>query len=548
MKKNFYLSCLLFTGLLCNVSCVDDNYDLDNIDKTSQIKVNNLTIPLNLSKVWMGDVLDVDDSDLIEIYTASDGKRLYAVVTDGSFEPNSVNIPTFEASTDDILLTIGNLSEESGGIMPLAGELNLPYTTANFTYESYDLDEAVNSVYKMTLSEPMEIQIEVKSSVSATISDLQVILPMEFEAYYNGNLIDGGLLHIPSVKLGETVKGITVHSINASDFEIEHNEDPSVPDFYYSGEVGINGGIVDLASISGPLDYIDFTFKMGKLEIGEIEGNITKYVDVPSFEGVDLGDLPDFLMEGKSSLELANPQLYLTLTDPIGANIQSNVSIIPMKDGQIIDEISQEFYLAGNSYPDTYTVVMAPNTSDALEYYDQAITFSNLGQILKGDGNGLPDYLDLNLQQVKVYGDCIIPLGSDINISGEYKFVAPLDLEGSVVRYEKTETDLFDNETDNIDIQLLRISADVETNIPFEITLSLIPLDGNGEALKDYISAPVTVKNGQSFDFKVENATGVRGVSFTATVEAESGALSPDQYIQLNNLKAQVSGSYITDF
>lgn len=548
MKKNFYLSCLLFTGLLCNVSCVDDNYDLDNIDKTSQIKVNNLTIPLNLSKVWMGDVLDVDDSDLIEIYTASDGKRLYAVVTDGSFEPNSVNIPTFEASTDDILLTIDNLSEESGGIMPLAGELNLPYTTANFTYESYDLDEAVNSVYKMTLSEPMEIQIEVKSSVSATITDLQVILPMEFEAYYNGNLIEGGLLHIPSVKLGETVKGITVHSINASDFEIEHNEDPSVPDFYYSGEVGINGGIVDLASISGPLDYIDFTFKMGKLEIGEIEGNITKYVDVPSFEGVDLGDLPDFLMEGKSSLELANPQLYLTLTDPIGANIQSNVSIIPMKDGQIIDEISQEFYLAGNSYPDTYTVVMAPNTSDALEYYDQAITFSNLGQILKGNGNGLPDYLDLNLQQVKVYGDCIIPLGSDINISGEYKFVAPLDLEGSVVRYEKTETDLFDNETDNIDIQLLRISADVETNIPFEITLSLIPLDGNGEALKDYISAPVTVKNGQSFDFKVENATGVRGVSFTATVEAESGALSPDQYIQLNNLKAQVSGSYITDF
>lgn len=50
-------ACLLMTG------CVDSNYDLSDIDTTSELRVDNLTLPINVDAMRLADVFDIEDSE-----------------------------------------------------------------------------------------------------------------------------------------------------------------------------------------------------------------------------------------------------------------------------------------------------------------------------------------------------------------------------------------------------------------------------------------------------------------------------------------------------
>lgn len=83
------------TRLLCASAVVlaatgcDENYDLNNIDKTVQVKVNDLVIPLNIDKITLENVIDTSDDIQIE-----DG--VYAYVSDGTFDSDPENFERFE--------------------------------------------------------------------------------------------------------------------------------------------------------------------------------------------------------------------------------------------------------------------------------------------------------------------------------------------------------------------------------------------------------------------------------------------------------------------
>lgn len=550
MNKTLLKTFLPIAALLVLNSCFDDNYDLDNIDKTSQIKVNGLVIPVKLDKVMMGDILDIDDDEdnLIVTFTGPDNKTYYAIKTKGEFNPDPVYIAPFSAYTNDVSLKIENLS---ASLTKAFNDIQLPEANTTFNYEAYNIDEALLAVYRMDLKNPMNIAINIDCPFSATITDLKIMIPAEFEAYYNGSRVIDGVITIPQVNTNETIQGITVNAIETGDISISHNNSSEIPDFQYEGTIGIIGGNLSLSEISSIPDYINFTFMLGELEVNKISGNIKEIVEVPPFEGVNLSDLPDFLREGNSSLVLANPQLYITVDDPIGANVSTAISIVPLKENNVIDRFYQNFGLTANGVIGTYTILLSPDSNTANNPFDQYYVFSDLGNILKGNGNGLPNELSLSLSDVTVEGDVEITLGGDILLGGSYEFFAPLDMDGSYIHYEKTETGFFDKETDSLKIDLLSISASVNTNIPYNITLSVTPLDKNGQPLKNYESQPVTIPanaSGYSFDLNVKNATGVDGITFKAEVAAESGTLSNDQYIQLDNIKAKVTGAYITEF
>ena len=57
MKINHLLtgtSALLALGL---TACVDDNYDLSDIDTTTRVSINDLVVPANIDEVTLGDII-----------------------------------------------------------------------------------------------------------------------------------------------------------------------------------------------------------------------------------------------------------------------------------------------------------------------------------------------------------------------------------------------------------------------------------------------------------------------------------------------------------
>lgn len=73
-------SILAAAGMACSgillTGCVDSAYDLSDIDKTMELKVDNLAIPINMEAVELSQVIEVKEGDKLKIV---DGKYAVAV-------------------------------------------------------------------------------------------------------------------------------------------------------------------------------------------------------------------------------------------------------------------------------------------------------------------------------------------------------------------------------------------------------------------------------------------------------------------------------------
>lgn len=89
-------------------SCVDDKYDLSDIDTTVKVDVNHLTIPVNIDQIDLSSIIDLDEEDNIKVI---DGQ--YVIVEEGDFNSDEINIPDITLSTPHIPTseTVINLKE-----------------------------------------------------------------------------------------------------------------------------------------------------------------------------------------------------------------------------------------------------------------------------------------------------------------------------------------------------------------------------------------------------------------------------------------------------
>ena len=51
MKKRINYCAALIAALMTFSGCIDDDIDLENIDTTAEVKVVDLTVPLNLDEI-----------------------------------------------------------------------------------------------------------------------------------------------------------------------------------------------------------------------------------------------------------------------------------------------------------------------------------------------------------------------------------------------------------------------------------------------------------------------------------------------------------------
>ena len=80
MKKFRYQVVLPALSLIALSGCIDSDYDLSDINTESEIRVNNLVLPVNIDQLTLDDVISIDEDSKIKVV---DGK--YAVLVEGDF-------------------------------------------------------------------------------------------------------------------------------------------------------------------------------------------------------------------------------------------------------------------------------------------------------------------------------------------------------------------------------------------------------------------------------------------------------------------------------
>lgn len=594
------MNLLKFKSVLCgsailamSSSCIDDNYDLSNIDTTSQIAINNLEVPINLDVVNLKSIIAVNENSHIQVYTDKNGQKYYAVREIGTFASSSIHIaevscpaPTIapsETTIDGSSISIPGITIPSIPNIPItppAGidiSYDIPLSINKFAYEIKNIDPAIHALKSIKIK-PMDIRLTMSiegandAVSSIEYKNLKLMAPKGFsakvteaEGTYDS---ETGEISVPNLISSDGVASVTL-TVEGIDFETFGTElSYNTHTLPYAGEIDIVSGKIH-AVTSGKTLPSSFTLKVETVldDItatafsGIVEYNLSG-VEIPD---VDIYYLPEFIAGNQTNISLINPQIYLNVNNPVakyGLECQTGVTITAKRKGQPNKEFSldEPYFTIGADNGNRYSFCLSPENpiTPQPDYGENFswVNFSSLSDVLSGDG--IPQRLGITLDNpcIPMQSVSDFQLGSEIEaVDGKYEFIAPLALkDGSVIIYTTTEKGWGDEDLDGLTIDKLEVTANVNSNMPLKAILSATILDRNGNTVDATLTCSEVPAFAQNIPLTIsleggESIKNLDGITFTAVVTADGEtALSPDMTISLSDVRAKVSGNYTTDF
>lgn len=527
MKKTTFLySAMLIAGTIVATSCVDDNYDLSDIDTTTAIKVDGLTIPVKLNEITLDQVLDIDEDDsIIGVYTDKNGSRYYAIKQDGYFSADPVKIN--ELSLVDYV-TVPEVK------VP-AGSMKIENALVDFSYKINNVDPALLYLSYFGLKPGKYMEINLSVSPASSVSNLVIQIPDSYVASYNNQVFSDGKIPV------NLVNGFLDHPIYITKMKFSPTINNVNNTLDITGKIGILS-----ADINSPGNDISFKFSMSPFTVNVVSGAIDYEVEAPYINPVSLKDLPDFLLKGETNLILQNPQIYLDFTYLYGAEYNTEITISPEGSGV------RDTYINVNPFNQSIILAVDPNDLGLPDLYTNPVKqpVPDLKYVISG--RGLPELLNISLGTTALKGEVKnIELGTDpgIQLGGSYTFFTPLAFaNGSQILYKTTESDFFGGDTEDVEIDKFVLKTNVTTNLPFAVTLIASPLDKEGNVLTTSQASVPANASGYELEITFPDAfKGLDGIELSIKADDMTGnSLSPEQFIRLEDIRANITGQYVT--
>ncbi len=486
------------TGLILTFSsCIDADYDLGK-DIDLEVSIGgNLSLPIGqtdtirLSRmIEEGDVLHVIDGKYVITKSdniAEDIEAIDEVIID-DFSPNfDPYIRDFKASTTE-------LPQIPGLDMPdieVAFEANID-TEENFNVNT-ELPAEVKNVksIKITDNNGQTLQTELSIEISGMPSFLHDIylagvklnLPEVIDFGIDeshGDLVKSG----SSIFISKTIElnqGSGVVSIPVTVYGFS---DPTVKNgtLILTDAISLEGKVYADKVAIGTEDLTDTQVKVQprldlatpQIRIKEVAGTIVPNVDINT--SVSLSDLPDFLKEEGTSLEVKDLSLNLSVQNPIGAPISTRFQITPLdENGQVVN---------GNVVSLALKIAGGQKSTFHINRNSPEIESGSLTSLL----NTIPDQIDIKVTEVKIESetdDQTISLGKgDYNLDVDYDINVPLEFDNLSIFYNDTIDNIHSDLSDISDkVKHIELNMQVDNAIPLELSLSIKPYDRNGNPL-----------------------------------------------------------------
>lgn len=583
MKHILLRAVLTLLVLIPVSSCIDKNYDLSDIDTTSQLKVKDLVVPLNIDVITLGDIFNVKENDNIQEVSLN-GNKFYAIHKSGTLHSDKFVIPSFTSPAPNLLPDIINYHT---GItsQTIGNRLTLPMAQPienDLIYKAEGIDGSIvtlDDIYTDRLTFTILFNaLNLPSGINASLNEISIVLPKgltldssDIDFIYNSST---GRLSIKSLPLvnGEARLSISVNTVNlpANGCRISNQS------FTFSSCLNIERANLIVEPVSSnetiPSDIrLQASYILSDMVVRALTGDIEYYFDgngiaIPS---IDLSVLPDFIAGTGTNLILANPQVYLSVNNPLtalGLDWTSGFQVTAVRTAQPSKSYGLDYGHIGvdHSKPlgERYNYRLSPDLEKdqiliPTGYENpEHVMFSGLREVLSGEG--LPDQLDLKFVDPKIFRQHIDKLLLDTEfpaLEGNWELIAPLALTNlddnrSQIIYSKTDKGWHDTRLYDMTIETLELTMKVDNDLPLEATLNGYPIDITGQQIGNVsIEGAVVPANAKDQEVKLYITGEVKkldGITFTAFVYPDSDKpLSSSQTLRLKEIKAKVSGYYI---
>ena len=564
---------LLLSFPLWNVSCVDNKYDLDkDIDMTINVGGEHLAVPVgSTDTAFLSKIIEVEEGDILQPDAAT---HIYHLTKqdDINVNPTTVNkVMITDAKTD---LEQKIVENASGSTSSVSTTIEISNT---LTAEASDIDEALKELGSLSTNTPaiLDLTFGLKgngltySKVDA--KDLVIQLPT-FLIFKEGEVEAGNKLTLNGALTPKQldVVGYTFGEKAGEGLKPDENRSLTI-----KGDVSMKGDVVT-SGISGSGDLsLTLYVTLSEMATDRVTGVIQPNIEAETTQ-IEFNDLPDFLQDEATRLDVTNPVIVLIATNPLETPVEVDAVLTPKKNNATIEGHEVKI---GAGYGKTAVTLNPGENVIALSRIETSLVAGMTSNVVVSDMNNvleiIPDDIDVDLKPVVRNNDYYaVELGQDYQLTASYDVDVPLSFEkGLNIVYSDSIKDLNKDlkDLDKITLKKANIVLTVDNAIPLGLQLKaenvqikdiygreLTGIEKTIEEGKEYITESgdgetpatseivlsLTTANDPGFLSKIDKIC----FKITAATGATTGIpLKDTQWVKVTSVKLSVPGGVNVD-
>lgn len=481
VKKTYPLWGFLLSFPLWTVSCVDNKYDLDkDIDMTVNVGGEHLTIPAGSSDTaYLSKIIEVEEGDILQPDAAT---RVYHLTKkdDIDVKPTTVKEVTIDKTTTNLssreIVNATSVTDE---------EVLAPVTTSGvFEAKSNNIDEALKELGALHAKAPVDLILTIdfqnEQSLNFTrvqANKLKIVFP-DYIVFKAEEGIQGHELILDGQVLSENGKSYS-RTLKVEGYEFGENtgfgKEPVNGTLTIDGKISMEGDVVTSGvSGSGTLSLVP-TAVLGEMTINSVRGVIQPNIEAENTK-IELNDLPDFLKDEETRLDITNPVILLIANNPLETPVEVDAVLTPMKNNTQIE--GKEVKIGEGS--DKKPIELAPNKKNliALSRTGES-SIEEATNVKVEDINNLletiPDDIEVKLKPVVRNEEYYTAkLGWSYEMPSSYEVDVPLSFEqGLNIVYNDSVQDLNKDlkDLDKVSLKKANVLVTVDNAIPLKLQL-----------------------------------------------------------------------------
>ena len=485
VKKMSPLWGFLLSFPLWTVSCVDNKYDLDkDIDMTINVGGEYLTIPAgSTDTTFLSKIIEVEEGDILQPDATT---RVYHLTKkdDINVEPTTVKEVTVGATTTDLeSIEIVNNTGVSFSEPEVSADIT---TSGDFEATANDIDEALKELGSLRAKTPVDLNLTIDFNISGgnltfnqvKANKLKLVFPdyivfKEDEGIQDNELIlDEEVLSVNGSSYTRTLKVEGYKFSDAAGSDMKPNAEGSLT---IEGNISMEGDVVTSGvSGTGALALVPKAV-LEEMTVNSVTGVIQPKIEAETTK-IELNDLPDFLKDEDTRLDITNPVILLKADNPLETDVEIDAVLTPKKNNVNIEGHEVKI---GTGYgqnkvaliPGTNIIALSRTGKCSIEGVTENIKVEDINNLLET----IPDDIDVNLQPiVRNENYYNAELGKEYDLPASYEVDVPLSFEqGLNIVYNDSVQDLNKdlNDLDKVSLKNAKIMLSVDNAIPLKLQL-----------------------------------------------------------------------------
>lgn len=475
LNRMYPLWGVLLSFPLWNVSCVDNKYDLDkDIDLTVNVGGEHLAVPVgSTDTAFLSKIIEVKEGDILQPDAATHVYHL-TKKDDIKVDPTTVEKVMITGAETDLsqLLVSGGNTSFTGAVTTDIEIFNTLTATAD------NIDEALKELGTLSTDNPaiLDLTFNLAKSGTLTYGDVQaenlVIQLPSFLKFKEGEVEAGNKLTWNGAFTPKQLEVVGYQFGTKAGEGLTPDENRSLT---IKGDVSMKGNVVT-SGISGTGNLsLTLHVSLSEMATDLVTGVIQPDIEAETTE-IKFNDLPDFLKDDATRLDITNPVIVLKANNPLNTSVAIDAVLTPKKNNAVIEghevKIGAGYGKAAVTLnPGENVIALSRVETNSVEGITSNVVVSDMNNVMEI----IPDNIDVSLKPAVTndnYYD--VELGRDYQLTASYDVDVPLSFEqGLNIVYSDSIKDLNKDlkDVDKVTLKKANIVLTVDNTIPLNLQL-----------------------------------------------------------------------------